>query len=224
MADESKSLDVLGIKPIAESINKVTSVTVDGAAVFLGRICLPAAEEFGLLLRDRVRGWRAANVAAITQRAEQRLNETEAPPDVHAHPRLVAGILEEGSWMEDPIVQDLWGGLLSSSCTESGDDDSNLVFINLLSDLTKLQARVLKYACENCQKSVAPNGLIQSDEMTIPLDTLIEITGESDIHRLDRELDHLREVGLIDGGFNPDSSTDAFIHPLPLALNMYIRC
>lgn len=225
MNDESKSLDVLGIKPVAESINKVTTATVDGAAAFLSRICLPAAEEFGLLLRDRVRAWRASNIAAITKRAQEKLDQEGAGDDVHAHPRLVSNILEEGSWNDDSVVQDLWGGLLSSSCTEEGDDDSNLIFVALLSDLTKLQVRVLKHVCENASKVVSDNSLIHGDKLTLPLETLIEITGESDIHRLDRELDHLRELGLIEGGFSMFAvSKDAIATPTGLALHMYVRC
>lgn len=225
MKDEQKSLDILGVKPVAESINKVTSATVDGAAAFLGRICLPAAEEFGLLLRDRVRNWRAANVAAIAARAEDRLNQADASSSVHAHPRLVSGILEVGSWVDDAVVQDLWAGLLSSSCTEAGDDDSNLIFVNLLADLTKLQARLLKHLCENAPKSVASNGLIQSQPTTVQLANLTEITGESDIHRLDREIDHLRQAGLVHGGFEAFSvSTDPWLAPTTIALHMYVRC
>lgn len=225
MTDGSKSDDILGIKPIAESINKVTTATVDGAAAFLSRICLPAAEEFGLLLRDRVRAWRASNIAEITKRAQEKLEQQGATDDVHAHPRLVSSILEEGSWNDDACVQDLWAGLLSSSCTAEGDDDSNLLFVNLLADLTKLQARTLKYVCENATKLASPNSLIQAESLTLSLETLVEITGESDIQRLDRELDHLREVGLIDGGFNPrTASTDADIMPLALSLHMYVRC
>lgn len=49
MSEDNKSLDVLGVKPIADSVNTVTKGTVDGASAFLSRICLPAAEEFGLL-------------------------------------------------------------------------------------------------------------------------------------------------------------------------------
>lgn len=49
-------LDVLGIKPVAEAVNTVTKGTVEGASAFLSRICLPAAEEFGFLLQDKVRG------------------------------------------------------------------------------------------------------------------------------------------------------------------------
>ncbi len=178
-----------------------------------------------MLLRDRVRGWRAANIATITAKAEEQLLITEAPSNVHAHPRLVSGILEEGSWIEDPVVQDMWGGLLSSSCTEAGDDESNLVFVNLLSQLTKLQARLLKYICENAPKSAAQNGLIQPESIIITYDVLMKVTGESDIHRLDREIDHLREIGLIGGGFESYSaSTNARVTPSAIALHMYVRC
>lgn len=116
------------------------------------------------------------------------------------------------------------GGLLSSSCTESGDDDSNLLFVNLLSELTKLQARLLNYICENAPKSALPNGLIDSEDMTIAFKTLQDITGETNIHRLDLEIDHLREVGLIYGGFDPYGTADPVAQPSAIALNMYVRC
>ena len=48
--DENKSLDLLGIKPILHAINTFSKGTVDGASAFLSRVCLPAAEEFGLLI------------------------------------------------------------------------------------------------------------------------------------------------------------------------------
>lgn len=224
MCDRSKSLDILGIKPVANSISKVTSATLDGAAAFLSRICLPAAEEFGFLLRDRVREWRAAHIAAIAEKAQKRLENSNAPQNVHAHPRLVSEILEEGSWIDDSVVQDMWGGLLSSSCTETGDDDSNLLFINMLSNLTRLEARLLKYICEHANKRMEPNGLIQAADLVITLDVLKQITAESDIHRLDRELDHLREIGLINGGFLPGIDTSAHVSPSPIALHMYVRC
>jgi hypothetical protein len=64
--DESKSLDILGLKPYGDSVKVVTQAAVDGAAAYLGKICLPAAEEFGLLLKDKVSRWRAANAVSIT--------------------------------------------------------------------------------------------------------------------------------------------------------------
>jgi hypothetical protein len=58
MNQENKSLDILGIKPIGNAIESLTDGFVSGASAFLSRICLPAAEEFGLLLRDRELGVR----------------------------------------------------------------------------------------------------------------------------------------------------------------------
>lgn len=60
------------------------------------------------------------------------------------------------------------------------------------------------------------------------LEELQECSGIEDFQRLDRELDHLRELGLIGGGhsvggFNPES-TEADVTPTALALQMYARC
>jgi hypothetical protein len=61
---------------------------LSGAEALLGRICLPAAEEFGPLLRDKVGGWRQANVAATLAKAEERL-KAAAEEGRHAPPRLI---------------------------------------------------------------------------------------------------------------------------------------
>ena len=222
---QQSSLDILGIKPIADSINSVTTGSVEGAAALLSRICLPAAEEFGLLLRDRVRHWRALNIASLTKSAEDKIAQLGLPSDFHAHPRITARILEEGSWSDDSEVQAMWGGLLASSCTSDGQDDSNLMFIHILAQLSRIQARVINFACNSAKKETSKNGLLNCQPLRVSLQELQEMTLEYDIHRLDRELDHLRALELIDGGFPyPSESTDAEITPTSLALHMYARC
>ena len=223
---DNKSLDVFGIKPFADAANKITSSVIDGVAAFLSRICLPAAEEYGLLLRDRVRGWRTQNVAAITQAAERKLGDAGAAEGVSAHPRLVNRILEEGSWIEDSEVQEMWGGLLASACSKTGDDDSNLLFVNLLSGLTGLQARILRYACEHARKYKSSSGLIQSSLLEVTAEDLIKLTGEVDLQRLDREMDHLRALELLNqGGFSVEGGPlTAGLTPTALALHLYARC
>ena len=42
--------DALGLRPFGEAIREVAKGTMEGAGAFLGQICLPAAEEFGLLI------------------------------------------------------------------------------------------------------------------------------------------------------------------------------
>ncbi len=222
--DDSKSLDIFGLKPYADSVKVVTQAAVDGAAAFLSRICLPAAEEFGLLLKDKVSLWRAANTVSIVAKAESKLNSLPNAERKHAHPRLIAAVIEYGSWIDDNKIQEMWAGLLASSCTEGDLDDSNLLFINLLAQMTRPQAYILSYVCEKADKGVSETGFISTfDNIAIILPELQRITDVSDVYRLDREMDYLCTIGLINGGFNLDSTT-AYIHPTPLAFHLYVRC
>ncbi|MCF8109848.1 MAG: hypothetical protein K9J85_00005 [Desulfobacteraceae bacterium] len=103
--DKDPSLDILGIKPIGESIKTVTEGSGRGAAAFLSRICLPAAKEFGLLLRDRVRNWRNTNVVTVAQEAKRIHEANKIPDNYAAHPKLVSGILEHSSWEDMETLQ-----------------------------------------------------------------------------------------------------------------------
>ena len=223
MTEENKSLDILGIKPVSESINIITKGSVDGASAFLSRICLPAAEEFGLLLKDKISAWRAKNAIEITNQAQVLLEKQKGNLVVSAHPRIIYSTIEYGSWAEDDFMQSFWAGLLASSCTPDGKDESNLIFINILSQLTTSQAKLIKYACETVETFKTMGGWIMaSHKLHIEADDLKNITGINDIHQLDRELDHLRTLGLIVGGFNPNT-TQADVTPHALCLQLYVR-
>jgi hypothetical protein len=221
--NENKSLDLLGVKPIAESVSIVTQAVVDGISAFLGRICLPAVEEYGLLLRDKVGVWRANNAAKIAIKAEKKLNTFPDAIQRQAHPRIVMTVLESGSWSDSDEVQELWAGLLAASCTRSGDDDSNMIFINLLSQLTLSEVRLFTYLCQTAKKLISPLGSIGALQIDVPLEDLKAISRINDFHRIDRELDHLRALGLIEGGFHMQF-VQCFLAPSTLALQMYARC
>lgn len=220
---EKQSLDILGIKPIGDAALKVTEAAIAGASAFLSRICLPASEEFGLLLRDRVSHWRARNAAKIAAKAEERLSERNSL-QLKAHPRLVAEIIDKGSWSEEDLVLNMWAGLLASSCAPDTHDDSNLIFTTILSQLTALQVKILAYACESAPKYLTISGLPMADELLVPAADLVRITGVEDIHRLDRELDHLNSLQLLayGGGFDADILV-ANLAPSALAMHLYIR-
>jgi len=149
-----------------------------------------------------------------------------------AHPpRLVAGILERGSWVDDPELQELWGGLLASSCTPDGIDDSNVVFQDLLSGFTAMQARILKHSCEGAKKFATDTGFIVAETFEVEVRVLREVTGVEDIQRLDRELDRLVAAGLLTNysGFQSARRPDveavvAGLTPTSLGLHLYVRC
>ncbi|MEN6386875.1 MAG: Abi-alpha family protein [Phycisphaerales bacterium] len=219
--ENSESKDVLGIRPFGDSLKIITQGVVDGASAFLSRICLPAAEELGLLLKDKLSAWRAKNTINILQMAEKIAKQTHST-EVYAPPKLVFKAIEEGSWTEDSEIQKMWAGLLSSSCTRDGKDEGNLVFMNILSQLTNSEVKILNLACEKSKKRVSRGGWIYSKKMFLNLCELQELSNLDDEQQIDRELDHLHSLSLISGGFKADSKI-ADVSPTALALNMYVR-
>jgi hypothetical protein len=225
--EPNKSLDILGFKPLSSAIEKVTDGAVDGARAFLGRVCLPAAEEFGLLLQDHVKSWRSRNATVLASKAEARVKLYHGDTDVRVHPRIAHAVFDEGSWVEDEMTHTMWAGLLASGCDESGTDDSNVVFISILKQMTASQVRIIRYAVECAYKYVSAAGWPYSDDVTCSGEKLREVSGIQDVLRIDWELDHLRSMELIGGsngggGFSP-SDDIADISPRALALHLYVR-
>jgi hypothetical protein len=220
--------DIFGLAPYGEALKVAVQGAVDGASAFLGRICLPVAEEFGLLLRDRVVAWRALNAAKIAEKAEAKLRSSGNTDGLHAHPRVVGAIIEYGSWADSDDIHEMWSGLLASSCTADGTDEENLLFVNILNELSSSEARLLSFACLNAPKTTTPQGLIIGEYFVATPEKLFEVSGLMDIHRLDRELDHLRVLGMIEGGFDVSlgvtEPSPVDVTPTALALNMYVRC
>jgi hypothetical protein len=225
MAKEDGSIDLLGLKPLAKSVEVITEGSVAGAGAFLSRICLPAAEEFGLMLRDKVSGWRARNAMRIAQLAEVCQRSQPNADKVHAHPRVVGQIIEHGSWEDSDEVQGMWAGLLASSCTEDGRDQQNLIFVNILGQITRPQALILNHACENATKYRSQTGLILANIYELENEQIISIMDIEDPHLADVQLDHLRELGLLNFGSGFDLyKTRGDITPSALGLNFYVRC
>ncbi len=143
--------------------------------------------------------------------------------NTHAHPRILGRIVESGSWVDDDYVQELWAGLLAASCTPDGKDESNLIFVNLLGQMTALQAVILKISCEQANKSVDRNGLVFATTHLTDLIPFQAACGCTDLPRLDRELDHLRSLGLFQGGVI-QFGDEVDLTPTSLGLHFYMRC
>lgn len=219
---EDKSIDVLGIKPVSNSIEKVTDGVVDAARAFLSRICLPASEEFGLLLQDQVKVWRASRATLLAKKAEEKVKLHHGDALIAVQPRIAHSVFEEGSWIQDEVVHDMWAGLLASACNKDGGDDSNVIFIGILRQLTALQVRILRFAIEQAEKHISAHGLPFAESIHYNIEKVKEICGIDDLIRIDRELDHLRSLELIRGGIDIESFV-ADLTPSPLALNLYVR-
>jgi len=140
---DDNSLDVLGIKPLAKAVEKAAERSVDGVSSFFGAICMPAAEEFGLLLRDKIAAYRTKNLDAIAQKTKEKLEHQNLTPSGDANPQLIRQVIEEASWTSDSTIQSMWAGLLAvASATRAVADDS-VVYTDTLRRLTPFQAQFI---------------------------------------------------------------------------------
>ncbi len=197
----------------------------EAAGKILNKLCYRAADELGTHLAHWTRDWRRGNAASILGRANEKYEKYSETGKEQAPPRLVCKVLDEGTWTDDPLLQEMWAGLLTSSCSPDNQDDSNLIFMNTLSQLTTLQAKILSHIFKNAHVAMSEGGWITAENLFAHLDDLIEITGVKDFHRIDRELDHMRglELLIIQGGFRPETKV-ADIIPTSFALQMFARC
>jgi hypothetical protein len=222
--NEKKSTDIFGIAPYGEAINTTVKKTFKGVESFLKAVCMPALDEVGLMLKDQVRYWRLINILKIIEKAKGKVEFNGDQLELKAHPRVALAIIENGSLNDDDEIQNLWAGLFASSCIDSEQTDENLIFVDLLKQLTNNEAKILKYACEKTRKIIHKNGLVTAERFYCQCDELISLTGNRNIHSIDRQLDHLRSLELIVGGFDAqDQNLIADISPTDLALNLYVR-
>lgn len=225
MTDIDKKVnDVLGLAPYAESVNTVTKGGVNMVGQFLSLTCKPLLEEVGLWARDRFRVWRYENLYNVLEKAAGKVDYMNNQV-VLVNPRVAFNIAENASLVDDDEIQELWAGLFISSASSDGRDDSNIIFSNLLKQMTSLEARILQFAFDNCVKVKFDNGLIMGCRYTTNIDTIFDLCQISDLDRIDRELDALRSLGLILNGIpicNDDLEVDLTL--TALAIHLVARC
>ena len=210
-----KEPDILGQFRMAEAL------------AFLSRICPQAAEEVKQLLRGGLGNYRVASAVEIALKAEAMLASEPHADRTRAHPRLVVPIIEVGSWAETDWTTHLWAGLLATSCTEDGNDESNLAFVELFSQLASTHVDIFTTSCTRAPKIVSESGEISSRPVICTLEDIEQIAGSGHLLRIERDLEHLFDLGLIAKSVKTPSLLpieQADITPSSLGLQLYARC
>jgi hypothetical protein len=170
---------------------------VDGAGAFLGRICLPAAEEFGLLLRDHVKHWRNKNFVRITRQAEELIANKSADVPPRLHPRVLQSIYENGSWSDEDVLQKMWAGLLAAACFDGGTDQS-IFYVDILSKMLKNEAVLFEHVCKSTEWRIT---WVENTVEALPLFTepnrLRAVTGLNSFEDIEEAISHLQHLGLV---------------------------
>lgn len=197
------------------------------ALSFIKRVSAPAVEDSRYLIYEELSNVRTESAVNILLKAEQCLAQEEGGAALLAHPDLVVGIVEGGSWADSPWMQELWSGLLVASCTADGCDDSNLIFVKLLSQLATLQTRILAAVCEKAVTVSGRDWVVSSESIFSTGDDLAKMAGSHDLLKIHRSLAQLAEFGLLEKSTRASfvSETEGTTtNPTSFGLRMYSRC
>ncbi|MEW6551978.1 MAG: hypothetical protein AB1389_07615 [Campylobacterota bacterium] len=122
----------------------ITTVGIGAIAAYLGKDGLakllgPTAEYLGGELQEFTKK-RIENVGKIFRNAEKKLGENIDNPG-HVPPKVLKTIVNEGSYCEDDIAVEYFGGILASSRTDLGRDDRGARIAKILDGLSTYQIR-----------------------------------------------------------------------------------
>ena len=197
------------------------------AVTFLSRICPGGAEKVGQLVGGRLSIHKLTNAVSIVLKAENLLALEPVADRLRADPDIVVRILEDGSCTEEDWLKHFWGGLLATSCAVNGKDGSSLVFVELLSQLTTFQVRILTVVCTRATKVLAEPGSISVKPLACKVEELMLTTGSRGL-QFERDLDRLSELGLIEkrDSNSPTSlaTGETHITPSSLGLQLFAQC
>ncbi|KXO12454.1 hypothetical protein AKG98_3647 [Moritella sp. JT01] len=122
----------------------ITTVGIGAIAAYLGKDGLqkllgPTADYLGGELQEFTKK-RIENVGKIFSKAEEKLGENIDSPG-HVPPKVLKTIINEGSYCDDEVAVDYFGGILASSRTDLGRDDRGARIAKILDGMSTYQIR-----------------------------------------------------------------------------------
>lgn len=162
-----------------------TGLAILGSAKVIEKVLGPTAEYVG----EGLQRWtenRVRNVKKIFSIAVERLGD-DINRSGEIPPRVLKGVLDEGSYVVNEIGAQYFGGILAASRTTDKYDDRGVAFIELLTRMSSYQIRLhyilyraLKEMYDKYQYSVTNEKDRHELQMLIPLNSLKKSLG---VHR-----------------------------------------
>ena len=216
LVEQTKPADMTELVRMAEALG------------FLSRICPGEAKKVGQIFRDSMSSHKVENAVGVALGAENLLASRPAATGMKANPRLALRILEDGSCTDEGWLQQYWGGLLLSSCSADGTDESTLRFVELLGELTSIPIRILTVVCTRAPKVLSESGSISALPLACRIEEMMAITGSREL-QMERDFDRLSWLGLIEkrrvnGAPTLLPSDEASITPSTLGMQLFARC
>jgi hypothetical protein len=142
----------------------VKSGPADKVVDLLHRLAGPMFDEFGAILADKVRVYRAKNLVSTMRKTERILREAGLPANA-VPTRLLLPIMEASSVENTETLQEMWAGLLATASQQT--DSVSPSFIETLKQLTPDEALHLEVVCQETLKSQEKEHLTDGTELVL---------------------------------------------------------
>lgn len=213
--------------PQTEPEDVVREFRLAAAIAFLGRLAPEGIDRIKLLMRKELSNFRLESAIEIALHAEELSDIGGDDGQLQVDPGVLLRILEDGSWVEAEWIQHYWAGILVASCMLSPCVEDSLKLVSLLSQITAIQTRIFSGSCMRATKIIDPAGHVSAQQLTCSASELVQIADTHDRVHIERDIQHLVELGLIEKTvkWRFFSLLDkAVLTPTDLALELFARC
>ena len=167
------------------------------ALAFLSRICPDGAIDVTQLMREGFSSHKVGHAVNIVLDAQTLLKSNPEGSEVRLPPSLLIRVLEQATNTEEDWLQQLWAGLVVSSCSTDGNDESNRRFVDLFGMLTPVPIKLFTIVSAVSSKFANEYGTVTARPLACKIDDITTATGARGV-QIERELERLAAVGLIE--------------------------
>jgi len=197
------------------------------AVLLLSRLCGAESGRIVQLFGGELDEARTATAVQIVIEADKQLAAEPGAANLRAHAGYVEHLIKFGSWAIGSITKQMWAGLLATSCTPQGTDESNRELVDLLVNVTPTQALIFVVACNKAKDETGESQDREAKRVIFTPDEMKQLTGKTDLTRVATDIAYLFHSGLLDKNFDFTSymPTENFdITPGPFGLEVYRKC
>jgi hypothetical protein len=196
------------------------------AAAFLSHICPDAERDFRQRICSDLSSGRFRQAVEIALKAKRILAGWPDGDNMRADPTLLTRILEYASWAEEDSTQQQWAGLLAIACVPEKEDEANLDLVERLSQFAAIHFRIFTAGCARATKVLSDAGIVSAQPLVYTTDEVLKIVGSRDLGRVERDLQHLCDLGFfvsknVPSSYVPVDELD--LAPTSLGLKLYAR-
>jgi len=193
----------------------------------LSRLCPDASQELIRLVRSELGNLRVANAVQIILLADSKLLLEPDGYRMRADPQTVKRIVADGSWADEDWIQQLWAGLLATSCGVEAKDRLDSDLADRFSQLAPVHVRIYKIACEKAEKFESAEWTVSAKPLVCQVEEIQQITGVQSLAKIERDVFHLADLGLLEGNVRSRSllpPDEINVTPSSLGLKLFALC